>query len=105
MTTTAGAHSIQPSLRSACAPSDSCGLRPAGFWSVVLPATVCAGVVIGPFLPSWPAGRVLRGGSRDQALRLQGVVELADHRLLRARRADTGRRRAQVRDVDGHDLV
>src|ERR1700690_714386 len=107
MMMTAGAHSIQPSLRSARAPSDS-GALPffPGTGAVVSPVTVSVVALIGPFLPSRRARRRLRGGgSRDQALRLQGVVELADHRLLRAGRADAGGRRDQVRDVDGHDLV
>src|SRR5450755_2875250 len=103
---TAGAHSIQPSLRSARAPSDSCRrLRPGGASAGAPTVTVWVLELIGPFLPSLPAGRLLRGGSRDQALRLQGVVQLSDHRLLRAYRADAGRRRDQVRDADGHDLV
>src|ERR1022692_854722 len=115
ITMTGGAHSIQPSLRSARAPSDSGALPLAGASPVSPAATVWVLVLIGPFLPSRPdapaaaapaaAGRIPRGGSRDQALRLQGVAELADHRLLGARRVDGGRRRDQVRDVDGHDLV
>src|ERR1017187_1525400 len=115
ITMTAGAHSIQPSLRSARAPSDS-GVLPFGGASPASPTeTVWVLVLIGPFLPSRPAppapdspaaaGRMLRGGSRDQSLRLQGVIQLAGHRLLGRRRVDGGRRRDQVRDVDGHDLV
>src|ERR1022692_4849204 len=106
---TAGEISSQPSLRSARAPSDSCPLRAGGVSRMASePAATCALtllMLIGVFLPSLPADRVLRGGSRDQALRLQGVIELADHRLLRAGRVDADRRRDQVRDVDGDDLV
>src|ERR1019366_9547526 len=106
ITMTAGAHSIQPSLRSARAPSDSCGFRrPAGSSIASEAATVPTASLIGPFPPSLPAGRTLCGGSRDQTLRLQAVADLADHRFLGARRVDGGRRREQVRDVDGHDLV
>src|SRR5258708_31731604 len=97
---TAGAHSSRPSLRSARAPSDSWGLRLDGASGGAPTVTVWVLVLIGPFLSSRP-GRC----SRDQALRLQGVVELADHRLLRSRRADAARRRDQVREVDGTDLV
>src|SRR5258708_17073602 len=99
---TAGAHSSQPSLRSARAPSDSCR-RPLAGASAGAPVTVWVLVLIGPFLSLRPGACLLGGGSRDQALRLQGVIELSDHLLLRARRADAGRRRDQVRDVDGHD--
>src|SRR5580693_9635030 len=98
ITTTAGAHSIQPSLRSARAPSDSCGLAFFASCSTVVPTATCADVLIGPLLSSRP-------DSRNQSLRLQRVVDLADHRLLGAGRADALRRREQVRDVDGHDLV
>src|ERR1035437_1901013 len=97
MTTTAGAHSIQPSLRSARAPSDSCGLRFLVACSAPVPEATSVVVLIGPFLPSRPADRLLhcrllRRGSRDQSLRLQGVVEQADHRFLCACRVDAGRR-------------
>src|ERR1022692_5031141 len=103
---TAGAQSIQPSLRSARAPSDSCRLEPPDVsLTASAPAATCELTVIGVFLPWLPANRLLGGGSRDQALRLQAVVELADHRLLRPRRADGSRRRYQVRDVDGYDLI
>src|ERR1022692_1295329 len=104
---TAGEMSSQPSRRSARAPSDSCRLRPGGASAGAPTVTVWVLELIGPFLPSLPAGRLLRGGSRDQALRLQGVVHLSDHRLLRARRADAARRRDQVRDADvgADDLV
>src|ERR1019366_696464 len=106
ITMTAGAHSIQPSLRSARAPSDSCGFRRPGGSSIVSEAaTVPTASLIGPFPPSLPGRPALRGRSRDESLRLQGVAELAHHRLLGARRVDSGRRRDQVRDVDGHPLV
>ena len=77
ITMTAGAHSSQPSLRSARAPSDSCGLRLAGASAGAPVVTVWVLVLIGPFLSSRPGRCLRRGGSRDQALRLQGVVDLA----------------------------
>src|SRR5450755_2628961 len=98
MTITAGAHSIQPSRRSARAPSDSGALRlPDASCVASEPAATCALRLIGVFLPSLLARRPLRDGSRDQPLGLQGAIELADHRLLGGRRADALRRRDQVR--------
>src|SRR5260370_34889420 len=99
---TAGAHSSQPSLRSARAPSDSWRLRLGGASAGAPTVAVWVLVLTGPLLSSSSRpGRC----SRDQALRLQGVVELADQRILGARRADAARRRDQGRDADGHDLV
>src|ERR1700684_718188 len=103
---TAGAQSSQPSRRSAFAPSDRGAFFPLTGAVVAPPGTVSVVVLIGPFFPSRPACRTPRPAgspdraSRDQALRLQGVIELAGHRFLRADRADPGRRRDQVRDVD-----
>src|SRR5215467_14881991 len=102
---TAGAQSHQPSLRSARAPSDSFGLRRAGASAGAPTVTVWVLVLIGAFLSSRPAYFLRRGGSRDQASRLQGVVDVVDHLLLCGRRVDAGRRRGQVGDVDGDDLV
>src|ERR1700677_1116305 len=97
MMTTAGAHSSQPSRRSARAPSDSFAL-PLPFAPAAVPtAAVWVPVLIGHFL--------LRGGSRDQALLLQGIADLAHHALLGAHLVDAVRRRHPVRDVDGPDLV
>src|SRR6478736_5556118 len=97
MTITAGAHSSQPSRRSARAPSDSRGrpLRPVTSGSAVV--TTSVPVVIGPislyaYRPRWPAGApgrpVPSGRSWDQPLRLERVVDLAFHRLLGAHRVD-----------------
>src|ERR1035441_4492812 len=105
ITMTAGAQSSQPSLRSARAPSDSWRLPVAGASPAAPTAAVCVLVLIGPFLSWRPGCCLLRGASRNQALRLQAVVELADHLLLGAHRVDCGRWRHQVRDVDGQDLV
>src|SRR6266576_4918028 len=102
---TAGAISMKPSLRSARAPSDSCGLPVGGASAGAPVVTVWVLVLIGPFLSSRPGRCLGRGGSRDQALRLQGVADIAAHLLLRTHRVDLRRRRGQVRDVDGHDLV
>src|SRR6266496_6565800 len=101
---TAGAISVKPSLRSARAPSDSCGL-PLGGAPAGAPAVTVSVVLTVSLLSSRPGRCLLGGGSRDPALRLQGVVERALHRLQRARRVDAGRRRDLVRAVDGHDLV
>src|SRR5450755_5148365 len=101
---TAGAHSSQPSRRSALAPSDSWRLwLPGSSVTGSVPVATCAFTLIGVFLPSGPAAGL--GGSRDQALRLQGVIELAGQRILCGRRVDTARRGDLVRDVNGHDLV
>src|ERR1700729_3734821 len=101
MTMTAGAHSIQPRLRSARAPSDrGAFLRlPDASWTASVPAVVSELTLIGGFLPLWPARRGFCGGSRDQALRQQGVTELGDHGLLGGGRVDARRRRDQMRDV------
>src|SRR5271165_4383094 len=108
MTMTAGAHSRKPSLRSARAPADSrrfLRLCLAGATPGAATATVLVLVLIGPFLSRRPGRCLLRGGSRDQPLLLQGITDLAGHALLGVHRIDAGWRRDQVRDVDGHDLV
>src|SRR6476469_9325365 len=102
---TAGAISMNPSLRSARAPSDSCGLPLGGASAGAPVVTVSVLVLTVPLLSSRPGRYLLGGGSRDQALRLQGVAERALHRLQRALWVNAGGRRDQVRDVDGHDLV
>src|SRR5262245_42342384 len=109
MTITAGAHSSQPSLRSARAPSDSRGRRRRPVTSGS--AVVTVSVVIGPFpfsafRPRWLAGAPGPSGrSWDQPLRLERVVDLAFHRLLGAHRLDARGRGHQVRDDDGDVLV
>ena len=60
ITITAGAHSIQPSLRSARAPSDSFALPLAGASPAAPTVTVSVLVLIGPFLPSRPGCCLLR---------------------------------------------
>src|SRR6266576_4301943 len=110
MTITAGAHSSQPSLRSARAPSDS-RLRPLGSVTVGSAVTTSVPVVIGlfpfsAFRPRWLAGAPGRSGrSWDQPLRLERVVDLADHCLFGAHRLDARGRGHQVRDDDGDVLV
>src|SRR5437016_10998868 len=98
MTITAGAHSSQPSRRSARAPSDS-RLRPLAPVTVGSAVTTSVPVVIGllpfcAFRPCWPAGapgpEVPPGRSWDQPLRRQGVIDLAGHVLLGAHRLDGG---------------
>src|ERR1700690_4576989 len=98
MTITAGAHSSQPSRRSARAPSDS-RARPwrpvAGCWAVTGGVTV----VMSP--PLWACA----GRSRSQPLSGQGVVDLRPHVLLGAHRVDGAGRRDLVRDRHRPDLV
>src|SRR5712691_10845132 len=98
MTMTAGAHSSQPSLRSARAPSDSRRRPLAGASAGAPTSTVWMLVLIGPFLSLRPGSCLLRGGSRDQALRLQGLVDLVRHRLRGARRVmfDGGETRCEM---------
>src|SRR6266536_1324240 len=98
MTMTAGAHSSQPSRRSARAPSDSrarCRRPATGSWAVTGGVTV----VMSP--PLWACA----GRSRSQPLPGQGVVDLCPHVLLGARRADRTGRRDLMRDRHRHDLV
>src|ERR1700683_62211 len=94
---TAGAQSQKARRRSALAPSDN-GARPflpraAGTEVAVVPVS---GVTV--LIAS-------SSRSRDQALGLESIVDLADHRLLGGRRADAAGRRDQVRKVDGDHLV
>src|SRR5258708_12455473 len=99
---TAGAHSSKPSLRSARAPSDSWRLRLGGASAGAPTVAVWVLVLTGPLLSSSSRpGRC----SRDQALRLRGVVELADQRILAARRADPPRRPYQLPDAHGPHLL
>src|SRR5260221_14582642 len=91
--TPAGAHSSPPSLRSARAPSESWRRRVAGIRSAVVTVAVWLSILIGPFLSPRPGRSQAGGGSRDQSLRLQGVVDLVDHLLLGGRRADGRGRR------------
>src|SRR5258708_24416120 len=99
MTITAGAHSSQPSLRSARAPSERWRRRVAGARSAVLTVAVWLWVVIGPFLSPTAAVGPAGGGSRGSALPLPGGVDLADHLLLCGLRADAPRRLHQQRGV------
>src|ERR1700757_4573863 len=93
---TAGATSQNPRRRSCLAPSDSSGRAFRGF--------ACAGVVVVA-----GAGTVVlissSFGSRDQALGRESIVDLADHGLLGALRAERRRGRDLVREVDGDHLV
>src|SRR5215471_20600925 len=111
MTITAGAHSSQPSRRSARAPSDSRGRRWRPVTSGSAVVTTSVPVVIGPFSfcafrPRWLAGAPgPPGPSRDQPLRLERLVDLASHRLLGGYRVDARGRGHEVRDDDGDVLV
>src|SRR5277367_3875488 len=93
----AGAQSQNARRRSARAPSDSGARR-------LLPRAAGAGEAVVPV----SGMTVLIGSSshsRDQALGLESVVDLADHRLLGGRWVDALGRRDQVRKVDGNHLV
>src|SRR5215471_18161562 len=94
MTITAGAHSIQPSRRSARAPSDSrlrCFLS-VTWGSPVVTASVLAVIGSLPFYAfrsRWLAGAPgPPRHSRDHQLRLKRVVDLCCHRVLGAHRVD-----------------
>src|SRR5215469_6795196 len=85
MTMTAGAHSSQPSLRSARAPSDNFFRRrplAAGSWAV----TGGVVVVMCPPLCAYAAR------SRSDPLARQRVVDLRPHALLGTHRVDRARR-------------
>src|SRR5689334_18073916 len=111
MTTTAGAHSSQPSRRSARAPSDSrlrC-FRSVTWGSPVVTASVLA--VIGS-LPFYAFRSHLLAGapgpsrhSRDHQLRRKRAVDLSGHRVLGADRVDARGRGHLVRDDDRDALV
>src|SRR5215467_3559317 len=106
MTITAGAHSSQPSRRSARAPSDSRGrrLRPVTSGSAV---TTWVLVVIGSlpfcaFRSCWLAEVPgLSGHSRDHQLRLTRVLARPVHRLLGGREMMAG----QMNDALQSQLV
>src|ERR1700744_5275381 len=104
MTITAGAHSSQPSRRSALAPSDSCFLCPGPCSRTAsVPAATGAFTVIAVFLPLAPATSY--GGSRDQALRLQCVRQRALQRRQRSGRVDARSREDLVPEVDAYARV
>src|SRR6201996_1561739 len=94
---------MKPSRRSALAPSDGGFFFGPGSFVASASAATCALTVIAEFLPSPPAAG--RGGSRDQALRLQGVVQLTLERGGRPGGIDSGGREHRVRDVDRDHLV
>src|SRR5689334_6437545 len=99
---TAGAHSIQPSRRSAFAPSDSGGFLRRLVDSTRVPASAVAWVMPSP-RPVDPSPTATH--SWDQSLRVQRVLYLALHGVDRRNRVLAARRGQRVRDDDGDALI